>query len=73
MYDHNMSIISEIFLLFTGVFLLELLTFNFLMKNPPYIPGDLYLDKLPYKIYVPISSAIIGSILLKIFMSLSTR
>lgn len=53
-------------LTFSGViFLLLSLIFN-IVPNLPKIPGDIYIEKSGIRIYIPITSAIILSLLLTI-------
>ena len=51
------------------IFLLTTLLFN-LMPNFPRIPGDIYLDKGGFKIYIPWLSSIIISVVLTIVLDM---
>lgn len=51
------------------VFVLMTLVFNFI-RLPFNIPGDIYIDKLGFKVYIPILSTIIISILITILLSM---
>ncbi|MDO8619487.1 MAG: DUF2905 domain-containing protein [Candidatus Daviesbacteria bacterium] len=53
----------KLFSLLGLVFLVLGLVFN-IMPKLPRIPGDLYIDKFGFKIYIPFVSAIILSVIL---------
>lgn len=65
-----MQEIGKIFSLLAVVFLFLGLLFNLLMTNPPWIPGDIYINK-PYllRIYIPFTSAIVLSVILTIILN----
>ncbi|OGE19179.1 hypothetical protein A3J19_01225 [Candidatus Daviesbacteria bacterium RIFCSPLOWO2_02_FULL_41_8] len=58
-----MQDIGKIFSLSAVVFLILGLLFN-LMPRLPRIPGDIYLDKLGFRIYIPFISTIVTSVIL---------
>lgn len=51
------------------VFALMTMIFNFI-RAPFQIPGDLYIDKLGFKIYVPVVSTLVISIAITILLSM---
>ncbi|EKD85402.1 MAG: hypothetical protein ACD_38C00034G0010 [uncultured bacterium] len=58
-----MQEIGKLFTFLGVIFLLLGLVFN-LMPNLPRIPGDIYIDKGGFKIYIPWLSSIIISVIL---------
>ena len=63
-----MEDISRLFSFLALVFLLLGLIFN-LVPNLPRIPGDLYINKLGFKIYIPFASVIVISVLISLFFN----
>lgn len=55
--------LSKVFYILALVFLLMGLIFN-LYPNLPRLPGDIYIDRPNMKIYIPITSALIISVVL---------
>lgn len=64
-----MENIGRIFSLLGIVFIFLGLLFNLLLKNPPKIPGDIYINKPGLKIYIPFVSAIVLSVVLTIMFN----
>ncbi len=60
--------ISRSFSLLFVVFLLLGLIYNLLAPKLPRIPGDIYINKSNFKIYIPFVSAIIISVILAIML-----
>ncbi|MBI2330549.1 DUF2905 domain-containing protein [Candidatus Daviesbacteria bacterium] len=63
-----MENISKLFSLLGLVFLVLGLIFN-IMPKLPKIPGDLYIDKFGFKIYIPFASAIVISVILTLLFN----
>lgn len=59
---------GKIFSLLGIVFLILGLLFN-IMPNWPRLPGDIFIDKGPLKIYIPFTSAIILSVILTLILN----
>ena len=57
-----MENIGKLFSLLGLIFLVLALIFN-IMPKLPKIPGDLYIDKFGFKIYIPFVSAIVISVI----------
>lgn len=51
-----------------ATFLLLALVFN-IMPRLPRLPGDLYIDKFGFKVYIPFASAIVASIILTLMFN----
>lgn len=61
-----MEQVSKIFVLLGLAFLLLGLIFN-LMPNLPKIPGDIYIDRPAFKLYIPFASAFAVSVIITVF------
>lgn len=64
----NMQDIGRLFTLLGVIFLLLGLIFN-IMPNWPRLPGDIYIDKGGFKIYIPWLSSIILSVILTLIFN----
>ncbi|MFA5932578.1 MAG: DUF2905 family protein [Microgenomates group bacterium] len=51
------------------VWTLETLLFNFITKAPFHMWGDIYIDKIGMKFYIPVLSTIVISITITILIS----
>lgn len=60
--------LGKIFSLLGTVFLILVLLFN-LKPDLPKMPGDLYLNKAGFKIYIPWLSSLIISLLLTVLLN----
>lgn len=58
----------KLFSFFGLVFLILSLVYN-IMPKFPRIPGDIYLDKFGFKIYIPWLSAVVISVILTLFFN----
>lgn len=54
------------------VFTLLTLYFNFVGKDF-YLPGDIYIDKLGFKLHIPILSTIVLSVIITFLLSLISK
>lgn len=64
-----MEFIGKSFSLLAIVFLLLWLIYNILIPRLPQVPGDIYISKWGFKIYIPFVSAIIISVLMTFLLS----
>lgn len=65
-----MESVSKTFYILAAVFLFLGLFFNFLStKGFPRIPGDIYIDRPGIKVYIPVTSAIIISVILTLILN----
>jgi len=55
-----------------GVFTLMTLVFNFI-RTPFNIPGDIYIDRVGMKFYIPVLSTIVISVAITILMSMISK
>lgn len=60
--------LGKLFSLLGTVFLILVLLFN-LKPDLPKVPGDLYLNKAGFKIYIPWLSSIIISLILTLLLN----
>lgn len=63
-----MENIGRLFSFLGVIFLLLSLVFN-IMPKLPRIPGDLYIDKFGFKIYIPFTSTIVISVILTLLFN----
>ncbi|MBI2019768.1 DUF2905 domain-containing protein [Candidatus Daviesbacteria bacterium] len=63
-----MQDVSKLFSLLGAMFLLLGLVFN-IIPSLPRIPGDLYIDKFGFKVYIPFTSAIVASVILTLMLN----
>lgn len=63
-----MADFSKIFYILSLAFLLIGLFFN-LYPNLPRLPGDIYIDKPGIKVYIPLTSALVLSIIISILLN----
>lgn len=61
--------VGRIFSLLFVVFLILGLAYNLLVPNLPKIPGDVYINKPNFKIYIPLISPIIISVILTLIFN----
>lgn len=54
---------AKIVAILVAVFILEVFAYNILKPDLPKIPGDIYLDKAGFKIYIPFVSALVLSVI----------
>jgi hypothetical protein len=55
--------------LFGVVFILLTMMANFLMRNFPHIPGDIYINRPNLSIYIPFTSSIVLTVALTILFN----
>lgn len=63
-----MQEVGKLFAFLGTIFLLLSLIFN-IMPNLPKIPGDIYINRSGFRIYIPWVSSLILSVLLTIFLN----
>ncbi len=54
-----MAELQQAVLVLVAVFLLEFFIYNILVPNLPKLPGDLFLDKAGFRVYIPFVSALL--------------
>ncbi|MDD2822535.1 MAG: DUF2905 family protein [Candidatus Daviesbacteria bacterium] len=55
------------------VWTLETLLFNFVTKAPFHMWGDIYIDKIGMKFYIPVLSTIVITVIITILLSMALK
>ena len=50
-----------------GTFSIITFLFNFISKNPPKIPGDIYIDRTNIRVYIPFVSVLVLTLVVYFF------
>lgn len=50
-----------------GIFSIMTFLFNFILKNPPKIPGDIYIEKPNIRVYIPFVSVVVLTVVIYFF------